>query len=239
MWVEGENAVEKDVESDDGNWYLCRIMPYQSGPETFSGVVLTFVDMTELRAACSDLDQIRRVSHDIIHYMPVGLFIYSQDPAGQLVLESCNPEAERLTGVTMEQWGGRQFGEIWPGAHDAGIAQQFQRVLETGESFYMEEMHYQDEYLEGEFRVRAFRLPENQLAVSFEDVTDYIRMRRELGESEAKYRTCLKPFLNIRPERPLKFVSKPGRTGCLTHSLAGLPTMKNPAGRKMTMMNFY
>ncbi len=52
---ESGKPVERAVTTDDGRWYLLRALPYHIGPQTFSGVVLTFIDITQLRKAESAL----------------------------------------------------------------------------------------------------------------------------------------------------------------------------------------
>jgi two-component system CheB/CheR fusion protein len=41
--------VEKEVRTTTGKWFLMRVMPYQIGSESFSGLVLTFIDIDDLR----------------------------------------------------------------------------------------------------------------------------------------------------------------------------------------------
>ncbi len=43
--------VEREVRSQEGNWYLTRVLPYRSSADRIEGVVITFVDITELRRA--------------------------------------------------------------------------------------------------------------------------------------------------------------------------------------------
>ena len=189
MVQKSSQTVEKEIQVQGGQWYLARILPYHIGPETFSGVVLTFVDITDLKKTQQELDSSLRTSRDIIRFMPSGLFLYRLDEAGRLVLESANPEAERLTGITTEAWHGRAFDEIWPKAEALGITERFHRILEAGERYYCEDVNYADDLLEGAYRIHAFQLPERRLAVSFEDITRYKQMSRDLQESERKYRT--------------------------------------------------
>ena len=179
---------EEEVLVEDGTWYLARILPYHIGPVTFSGVVLTFVDITDLKKARKQLDSSLRTSRDIISFMPSGLFLYVLDAEGRLVLESANPEAERLTGIISNEWSGRSFDEIWPRARKTGLTERFLRVMETGERCYLEEVDYADDRIRGAYRIHAFRLPNRRLAVSFEDITHYKQMGRDLQESERKYR---------------------------------------------------
>ena len=43
-------TTEQEVQALDGCWYLMRVIPYKIGPRTFSGVVISFVDITAMRA---------------------------------------------------------------------------------------------------------------------------------------------------------------------------------------------
>ncbi|MBV9489367.1 MAG: PAS domain-containing protein [Verrucomicrobia bacterium] len=43
--------VEREKRSADGHWYLARLLPYRSAEDRISGVVLTFVDITERKTA--------------------------------------------------------------------------------------------------------------------------------------------------------------------------------------------
>lgn len=180
---------EQIVSTDNGYTYLMRILPYHIGPNTFSGVVVTFVDISELAKTKQYLRDSEKQSENIIKYMPAGFFIYHRDENGQLVLESSNPEAERMTGVTSEEYKGKSFDEIWPMADKKGITGKFLKVLETGEVYYDESVVYDDDRISGSFRVHAFRLPNDRLAVSFEDITEHKRMEMELKANEAKFRT--------------------------------------------------
>lgn len=47
---------------------------------------------------------------------PIGLFLYQIGTDGSITLDSCNPEATRMTGITPEEWSGKRFEEIRPRA---------------------------------------------------------------------------------------------------------------------------
>jgi two-component system CheB/CheR fusion protein len=176
--------LEQEVCTDNNQWYLIRILPYTIGPKTYSGVVLTFVDITETRATQRYLADSRQTTQDISQFIPAGLFIYVENSQGQLVLESTNPEAERITGIGAAEWAGKTFDEIWPEAGRLGLSTQFYQVLQTGKTCYLDAFHYQDEHTAGVYRIRAFLLADKRLAVSFEDVTERIKARQALLESQ-------------------------------------------------------
>ncbi len=50
-------SVEQKVPSDDGRWFYLRILPYHIAPQTFAGVVLTLIEVTELVHAEQALEE--------------------------------------------------------------------------------------------------------------------------------------------------------------------------------------
>jgi two-component system CheB/CheR fusion protein len=50
-----QKPVEKEVQVEDGTWYLMRILPYQIGAEVYAGAVLSFVDLTAQKQTESNL----------------------------------------------------------------------------------------------------------------------------------------------------------------------------------------
>jgi two-component system CheB/CheR fusion protein len=201
--------IEQEVGTTSNRWYLIRILPYAIGPRIYSGIVLTFVDITEARAIKHYLADSRKTTREISRHIPVGLFIYRIDDKGEMCLESCNPEAERMTGIRQEVWGGKPFNTIWPAAEPLGITAHFRQVIETGRACLLDNVFYGDERLEGVFSIQAFLLPDNRLAISFEDVTERQRIRRELEVSEQRYTTLFETMAQgvVYQDREGKIIS--------------------------------
>jgi histidine kinase len=121
-------------------------------------------------------------SDDIIQAMPSGLFTYQYVPPDQMYLLDSNPEAEVLTGISAREWRGKEFNEIWPEARASGVTEAFLNAARSGETFVTESLVYEDERIEGAFRVRAFRMPGDRLGVAFEDVSERRLMEAQLQE---------------------------------------------------------
>ncbi|MHC4584307.1 MAG: PAS domain S-box protein [Planctomycetota bacterium] len=144
------------------------------------------IDITERKRVQEALRESLQTSDDIVKAIPSGLFIYQHEEPDKLILINGNPEAERLTGIKISDWKGREFNEIWPAAQESGITEDFLGPMKTGKTFETEDLQYKDKRLEGAFRIRAFRLPADRLAVAFENITEHRKAEEALRQSEQR-----------------------------------------------------
>lgn len=184
--MEKGTLLEEKVNLIDSTRYLLRILPYNISPEVFSGVVLTFVDITDALATQDRLDRLRETNSEILDFIPSGLFIYGHRGEGRLVLESCNPEAERIIGRKEADVIGRDFDELWPNAASLGFSEKVKEVLKRGEH-YRGLVEYKDETVNGIYRIQVFPLPEDRLALSFEDVSSLSELETRLRRESHRY----------------------------------------------------
>ena len=132
-----------------------------------------------------------RTAADIIAQIPSGLFVYNYEPPDSLYLCDANPEATRLTGVAIDDWRGREFDEIWPAAENSHLKQLLLRPIVSGEPYETESVEYRDHRLSGAFRIRTFNLPQQRLAVAFEDVTEKKRAEAAAAASREELRQVI------------------------------------------------
>lgn len=95
--------IEKEVTTRDGNNYLMRIIPYQTGPNHYAGAILSFVDINPVKRARADLKISEEMYRTLFETMSPGV-VY-QDRSGTII--SANPSAEKLLGLTISQMQGR------------------------------------------------------------------------------------------------------------------------------------
>ena len=126
-------------------------------------------------------DAIARTAEQIMHDIPSGLFIYKYHDPENLVLENANPMALRLIGRSLEEAKGMLFTKIWP---RGTMLETYLHCLRTGETFDKDAHYYEDETIRGYFRIHAFALPGEKLAVAFEDITE--RQHAQQGLIRAK-----------------------------------------------------
>jgi two-component system CheB/CheR fusion protein len=178
-----------EVEDQGGKDYLVRVFPYAVGPDAYSGTIFTFVDISAFKQAKQDLENSLALSRDIMRHMPSGLFIYRRDDSGRLILETGNARAEQMTGCAIKKIRGQDFATIWPGATALDLPQTLLAAIDTGQPVLLDNLAYQDLKISGYFRITAFALPENRLAVLFDDITQAMDKDRKLDEAQLKYKT--------------------------------------------------
>lgn len=102
--------LEKEIQSMDGTWYSMRILPYRTEDNFTSGVVLTFVDITDLKAVNEEL---LKLSYAVEQSPSMTTIMDVQG-----LVEYTNPQFTEVTGYSMHEAKGqdiRQYTEWIPG----------------------------------------------------------------------------------------------------------------------------
>jgi PAS domain S-box-containing protein len=142
------HTIEREVRTHEGRLYLMRVMPYRTLEDRIEGVVITFVDVTNLRQAESDIfdsDQRLRLLIDSAQ----DYAIFTMDDEGRI--DSWNAGAQRMWGYTAEAIVGRHFEELFtptivrpayqppcwsvPGRHGRAFKERYHR-RENGSTFF-------------------------------------------------------------------------------------------------------
>ena len=72
-------AVKREVEADDGSWYIRRILPYRTDDDRVEGVVITFADISEMKAAERAIEAARAYSDSIIDTIRQPLVVLDEE----------------------------------------------------------------------------------------------------------------------------------------------------------------
>ncbi len=117
-------TLESEVTLDNGDVFLRRTAPYRTRDDRIAGVVVTFTDVSRLKAATAAIDRfaaVMRVSQDAI---------VMRDEAGQIL--AWNRGAERLSGYSESEAVGRNINALLPGPARAIFAAEIARVRGGG-----------------------------------------------------------------------------------------------------------
>ena len=162
----------RELQADDGRWYIRRIMPYRTQDDRIEGVVLTFVDVADLKQAQEALDESRRRLAVIMDSIADGFFAIDREWRFTHV----NDAALRHFGKTRDEMLGRKLLEVFPAARGTPFETGYRHALESGEPVHFEAPStVADRMME----MHAYPGREN-LTVLFRDITERCRMVEEL-----------------------------------------------------------
>jgi two-component system, chemotaxis family, CheB/CheR fusion protein len=75
--------IQREIHDDDGNWYITRIRPYRNNEDRIDGLVATFVDISERKAAEEALRRSEERLRKMVNVEGVGVLTF--DAAGTLL----------------------------------------------------------------------------------------------------------------------------------------------------------
>jgi two-component system CheB/CheR fusion protein len=88
--------IEKEITSKAGRWYVRRVLPYRTADNRIDGIVITFVDVTELhRAQLSERDLEQRQTWSV---QALGIGDWEIELPAQNI--HCSPRGRELLGIT-------------------------------------------------------------------------------------------------------------------------------------------
>ncbi|MCK4748026.1 MAG: PAS domain S-box protein, partial [Bacteroidales bacterium] len=132
---------------------------------------------------------------DIVNNIQLGLYIYQLEDLEDdrtLRMVSANPATEDLTGIPVVEVIGKTIDENFPGLREKGVPQVYANVVRFQKPTEIEDITYEDDrVISSAFSVKAFPLPDNQVGVSFEKITNRKRTEEALKKSEEKHRQLI------------------------------------------------
>lgn len=99
---------ETQVQTENGAWYLMRIIPYRTANNVIDGVVITFSDITELKKVQGQMAERTEFAEGIIRTVREPLMVLS----GDLRVVSANPSFYRTFQVTPQEIEGQLLYDL-------------------------------------------------------------------------------------------------------------------------------
>jgi two-component system, chemotaxis family, CheB/CheR fusion protein len=132
-------AIEREVETEAGRWFLRRILPYRTHDERIDGVCVAFQDVTGLKAANAALDDARQYAELIVATVRTPLVVLS----GELAVVSANDAFCRLLRVAASTVDGARLYDLADGMLDVP---DLRTLLETSLPNRSEVVDYEIEH---------------------------------------------------------------------------------------------
>ncbi len=100
--------LRREVEADNGNWYIRAILPYRNDDTDVEGVVITFAGISEIKKAQQEIQAARAYSESIIATISQPLVVLDDE----LRVVSASTSFYRVFAVEPEATVGRQLSEV-------------------------------------------------------------------------------------------------------------------------------
>ncbi|MFN3525586.1 MAG: PAS domain-containing protein, partial [Paracoccus sp. (in: a-proteobacteria)] len=168
------SVVEAEVPSDDGRWYLRRVLPYRTQDNRIEGVVVTFNDITDRKRAADAVNDARIYAETIVRTVQHPLLVLGKN----LHVQSANRAFRELFAVFEEEPKGRPIFELGTGEwNNPPLRALLDKVLSEDEEIH--NFAFEQDFLATGRRsmlLTACKLPqegsrEDLILIAVEDVT--------------------------------------------------------------------
>ncbi len=185
------SPAEREVKTLDGHWLMMRMRPYRTIDDRIAGVVVTFVDVTQLRTTAERLRQSEEKYRSLFEAMTEG-FIFAEplfDEAGEacdIVYHEANPAAHKFL---HDGFVGRRLSEATPGLEPAWW-QIPARVFRSG---VPERCELYAAPLRMWFELSIWKSARNPkwVEIALRDITERRRAERTVRDIEARQRALI------------------------------------------------
>jgi two-component system, chemotaxis family, CheB/CheR fusion protein len=207
--------VSAEVQTDDGRWYVRRIVPYRAEEERIDGVCITFSDVTELKAAMALAEHARDYAEAIIRTIRTPLLVLDVE----LKVLSANDAFYETFDVTPDQCLGRRVYDLGNGQWNIPrLRDLLEKVLPEAREVRSYDVEHVFERIGWRFmrlNARAMGGPghDGGILVSIEDMTEWknaeteVRRHAEALRNEHRRKDQFLAMLGHELRNPLAAVS--------------------------------
>jgi two-component system CheB/CheR fusion protein len=203
--------LEREVSSDSGKWYLMRVLPYKINPKTFSGIVVTFIEISNIKktqeALAASEAQLRQEKDFVARIMETSpACITTVDASGRVIY--ANPKAQKLFGLQKEDIHKRTYNAPewkitdYDGNPFPEEQLPFEQVRHSGKPVH--KVAHAIETSDGERILLSISASPlflqngafDGMVSIIEDVTEMIHTQRNAEQSQLEYRELFSRMLN-------------------------------------------
>lgn len=184
-----KNPYEQEIKiAPSDSYVLMRVHPYIQDVKGNDGIVITFVDIGELKRVRVQLQQANELLEKLYETSPVGLSLHD----GNLKFLRINQVLAEINGASIEEHLGKTLGDIAPELADR-VEPILRQVMETSEPLYNVEMCAatpanpdRERYWSVNYYPVDFLLDGYGVGAVVVEMTERVRAEQALRESRAK-----------------------------------------------------
>lgn len=201
-WTVQQQAVNREIDRfevqfrmkhKDGYWMdilsRAKVIFDQDGRAV--KMVGTHVDISNQKDVENQLILSEEKFRNVIESFPFAMLFYRLENDGRLVLTGANPAASKTLGVDVQNLVGLEIGEAFEGLKQTDIPELYKNIAKGKIAYESFEITYDSGEISGQYSVHVFQTAPNQMAVVFEDITEYKEMVSSLQRSESHLSNAL------------------------------------------------
>ncbi len=135
-----------------------------------------------------ELKESKERYHRLVENLNSGVVIYEVvDDGEDFIFKDINEAAERIDRVEKENIVGKSLYEVFPNVDEFGLDEVLKKVYKSGESENHPVKKYKDEDRKGWRENYVFKLPSEEVAAVYDDVSEREKTKRELEKSKNRF----------------------------------------------------
>jgi len=174
-------TIEREVQRDDGRYYVARLLPYRTAEDRIGGVVLTFVDITERKRAEEARLESRRQTELILESISDAYISVDREWRGVYA----NQAAEHLLNTRRMDMLGKDIRQVYAGTDIASLFGKFQQAMEERSTALFDAFY---SGLQIWVEMRLFPTSDGGIAIYQRDITERKRSEERWRVSEERLR---------------------------------------------------
>ena len=179
--LERLTAIEREVQRDDGRWYIARLLPYRTVEDRIDGVVMTFVDINQRKLAEEARHEAHRQTELILESISDAYLSVDRNWCGVYA----NQAVEHLLNMHSAEMIGKDIRQVYADADIVAYFGQFQQVMDARVTLAFD-AYYQTTHRWVEMRV--FPTADGGIAIYQRDITQRKEIEQHWRVSEERMR---------------------------------------------------
>lgn len=177
--IKTKNEVIFNIEHDERS-YTLYLSPFLDEKGKIEKIGIYVKDYTEFRSAEEELYKTLKSSNEIIHSIPIGLYLFRYEEPDRLFLEDANPTAQSNSYLDMHHAMTKEYSDVWISRSAALLKNELINVAQSGVTFRNDSYAYHVKDRTLYYSLTAFKLPDGRICLSEHDVTNIEKTKLEL-----------------------------------------------------------